>query len=166
MNSIGDSIYRVHWRKFSTCDDLCRRLTCGIASHRKLTCEKLAFLFDQGLIHINAPGDPILFNNKKIIRKNCDVCNYKQTHKNMNVFTIFWFQFTNSIYIIDTNTFTSLIQIHLHQWYKSIYIDTNTFTLIQIHLHCYKYIYIDTNTFTLIQIQIHKVIIDTHTVQH
>ena len=30
---IGDSVHRVHWRKFRTCDDLCRRLTGDIANH-------------------------------------------------------------------------------------------------------------------------------------
>ena len=46
---IGDSIYRVHWRKFRTCDDLCRRLTGGIESHRKTYLVRwLTFTFDQG----------------------------------------------------------------------------------------------------------------------
>ena len=57
MNSnIGNSIYRVHWRKFRTCDDLRRRLTGGIASHRKLTCEKLAMtcvLVWSGALHFH-----------------------------------------------------------------------------------------------------------------
>ena len=44
---IEDSIYRVHWRKFRTCDDLCRRLTGGIATRKSLqanlrkTCDDL-----------------------------------------------------------------------------------------------------------------------------
>ena len=67
---IGDSIYRVHWLKFITCDDLCRRLTGGIASHRKLTCGDLRSRLIRALVYcVYLGGGAVKGRNDEMCRE-------------------------------------------------------------------------------------------------